>query len=75
MTKLQARIEKLIADENVKHIQLWFTDIQRPAGAPAAPALLGRERRSLVRPGTARDRSLVIARGRLQNCKSQDSTA
>jgi glutamine synthetase len=27
MTELQARIETLVADENVKHIQLWFTDI------------------------------------------------
>jgi glutamine synthetase len=26
-TELQARIRKLVADENVKHIQLWFTDI------------------------------------------------
>ena len=26
-TERQATIEKLVADENVKHIQLWFTDI------------------------------------------------
>ena len=26
-TELQAQIRKIVADENVKHIQLWFTDI------------------------------------------------
>ncbi|HTX68876.1 MAG TPA: glutamine synthetase, partial [Thermoleophilia bacterium] len=26
-TERQASIEKLVKDENVKHIQLWFTDI------------------------------------------------